>query len=336
MALEEDNKKIEESLRTTAKKLLESKEVDAVIGYSQGTIPLSSTPIVITRAEDAEKLIWNNFCYINLATYLSPRIPQLVDPEKGDLKVGIVSKGCIGRALIHLAVEGQLNLDNIKIIGIPCNGIFNRKRIEKEIGEKEILEVSVSGNNLVVKGRDFEEKFSFEEYMLDLCKQCKVKSPPKAGDACIGECQDIESVSDEFNDLNDFESKSAEEKWQHITDLLETCTKCHACREACPMCYCNLCFVDQNKPIWFGKTTDLSDIVVFHLIRAIHLVGRCVACGACTSVCPMGIDLNLITRKIEKIAKDRYNFTSGLSAEKLPPMMNFKLEESEEFMLEED
>jgi len=336
MGLEEDNKKIEESMRATARKLLEDKEVDAVIGYAEGTLPMSSTPMVITRGEDVEKLVWNNYCYINLATYLVPRIAQLVDPEKGELKVGIVSKGCVGRALIHLSVEGQINLDNIKIIGIPCNGIFNRRRIEREIGEKEILEVSTSGNDIIVKGRDFEEKFPFDEYMLSLCKQCKVKSPPNVNDACIGECQDVESVSDDFSDLAEFEAMSADEKWNHITDLLEQCTKCHACREACPMCYCNLCFVDQNKPIWFGKTTDLSDIIVFHLIRSIHLVGRCVACGACTSVCPMGIDLNLLTRKIERIAKDRFNFTSGLSSKILPPMMDFELEDEQEFMLEED
>jgi len=67
-----------------------------------------------------------------------------------------------------------------------------------------------------------------------------------------------------------------------------------------------------------------------------HLAGRCVACGACSSVCPMGIDLNLITRKLEQIVKERYDFTSGLNAETLPPMVDFKMEDAEEFMLEED
>ena len=143
-------------------------------------------------------------------------------------------------------------------------------------------------------------------------------------------------IEDDFGDLTEFESKTPEEQWQEINDTLSVCTRCYACREACPMCYCNLCFVDQNKPIWFGKTTDMSDIVVFHLVRAMHMAGRCVACGACSSACPMGIDLNKITRKLEKIVKERYDFTSGIDAEKLPPMMDFELEEAEEFMLEED
>jgi ferredoxin len=339
LGIETENKEIENSMRETARSLLKEKKVDVIIGYTKGTVPLSSAPIMITKEKDVEKLIWNNLCYVNLAKYLVPRIPQLIDPEKGDLKVGIVSKGCIGRALIHLAVEKQLNLENIKMIGIPCNGIINRKRIEKEIGEKEILEVFASGNDIVVKGKDFEQDFSFDEYINELCKACKVKSPPalaELAETCIGECQEISSIDDNFEDLMEFESKTTEEKWDYIKDTLETCTRCYACREACPMCYCNLCFVDQNKPIWFEKTTEISDIIAFHLVRAMHLAGRCVACGACSSVCPMGIDLNLITRKLEKIVKERFNFTSGIDSKKMAPMMDFSMDDAEEFMLEED
>ena len=336
MGIESENQEIENSMREIAGNLLRDKEVDVIIGYAKGTVPLSSSPIIIRKEEDVVKLIWNNLCYINLAKYLAPQIPQLADPEEGKLKIGIVSKGCVGRALIQLAVENQVNLENIKIIGIPCNGIVNRKKIEKEIGEKEILEVSVSDNDIIVKGKDFEQKFPYDEYMNELCKACKVKSPPKVSDACVGECQEISSVHDEFIDVSDFESKSPDEKWEYITDLLSTCTRCYACREACPMCYCHLCFVDQNMPIWFGKTTQLSEVIVFHLVRAMHMAGRCVACGACSSVCPMGIDLSLITRKLEKIVKNRFDFTSGLNSETLSPMMAFKMEDEQEFMLEED
>lgn len=334
--LEENNKEIEQSIRELAKKLLEEKEVDVVIGYTKGTIPLSSSPIVIDKVEDVDKLIWNNLCYVNLAKYLVPLIPTFIKPDGQKMKIGIVSKGCVGRALIHLAVENQIDLDNIKIIGIPCNGIINKAKLQKEIGEQEIIEASISGDNIIVKTKDLERSFSYEDYLNELCKTCQVKSPPKVANANVGELLENPIIEDDFTDLEDYESKTPEEKWAYIKDLLSTCTRCYACREACPMCYCNLCFVDQNKPVWFGKTTDLPDIIVFHLIRALHLAGRCVACGACTNVCPMGIDLNLITRKLEKIAKERFNFTSGVDFEQLPPMMSFSLEDEQEYMLEED
>ncbi len=334
-----ENQEIENSIKEIARYLLREKKVDIIIGYSNGTVPLSTMPIFVRNEIDIDKLVWNNLCYANLAKYLSPRVLQLKDPDGNNLKVGIVAKGCVGRALIHLIVEKQINLNEIKIIGIHCNGIINRKRIEKEIEEKEILEYFILNENIVIKGRNFEQKFPFHEYLNELCKTCKIRSPPKSSpllDVIIGESQETTFLEDDYKEIIEFDAKSPNEKGIYIKDLLENCIRCYACREACPMCYCNLCFVDQNKPIWFGKTTELSDIIVFHLVRAIHLAGRCVSCGACSSVCPMGIDLHFITRKLEKIVKERYNFTSGLNLETLPPMMSFSMEDEQEFMLDED
>jgi len=336
MGIETENKEIEASMREEAKKLLSENQVDVVIGYSQGTVPLSSAPIIIRKEENVDKLVWNNLCYINLARYLAPLMPQLCDSEGNPLKIGIIAKGCVGRAINMLAVEKQINLENIKMIGIKCNGNVNRSTIDLEIGEKEILDVSVSGDDILVKGKDWEKKFPYDQYINELCKVCQVKSPSATGETCVGECQEIESIHDEFADIDDYEAKSTEEKWDYIKNSLEVCTLCYSCRQACPVCYCNLCFVDQNLPVWFGKTTNYTDIFTFHLIRATHIAGRCVACGACSSVCPVGIDLNIITRKLEKIVKERFDYTSGLNAETLPPMMDFKMEDEEEFMLEED
>ncbi len=64
MGIETENIKISELIRENAKKLLSEKQVDVIIGYSQGTVPLSSTPIIIRKEQDVEKLIWNNLCYI--------------------------------------------------------------------------------------------------------------------------------------------------------------------------------------------------------------------------------------------------------------------------------
>lgn len=336
--IQAENEEIEKNMREVARSLFIDKKVDVIIGYARGTVPLSSSPIFIRNVEDVDKLVWNNLCYVNLAGYVVPPLVKYIEREKIEIKVGIVSRGCVARTLIHLAKEKQVNTENIKIIGIPCNGVVNRRRIEKELGEKEVLELSVSKDGIIVKGKDFEEVLPFQEYLNELCKTCKVKSPPMSSslsDVIVGDSIEISSVEDDFSDLAEFESKTPQEKWEVIKELLSDCTRCYACRETCPMCYCNLCFVDQNKPIWFGKTSDISDIMVFHLVRAMHMVGRCVGCGSCSSVCPMGIDLKLINRKLEKIVKERFNFTAGLNLEVMPPMMTQKMDDSEDFMLSE-
>ena len=128
-----ENQKIEDSVKEIARDLLRENIVDLIIGYSNGTVPLNTMPVFVRNEKDIDKLIWNNLCYMNLAKYLSPRMPQLKDSEGKNLKIGIIAKGCVGRALIQLFLEKQINLNEIKIIGIHCNGIINRKRIEKEI-----------------------------------------------------------------------------------------------------------------------------------------------------------------------------------------------------------
>ena len=337
--IEIENQAIENSIKEIATKLFRNKEVDAILGYSAGTIPMASPPIIIRKESDVNKLVWNNFCSINLAKNLLELVPKSFDDKKNNLKIGIVAKGCVGRALIHLAAENQIELKNIKIIGIACNGIINKKRIEKEIGEREIIDISLFNEDILIKGKGFEQPFSYNEYLNELCKKCKVKSPPTSPELkeiCSGKCEEVLSIEDDFKDISDYELKSYDEKWKYVKDLLTNCIRCYACREACPMCYCHLCFVDQNKPLWFGKTTELSEIIIFHLIRAMHLAGRCVACGACTSVCPMGIDLNLITRKLEQIVKERFNFTSGLNIVDLPPMATLNMSDKEDFITEEN
>ena len=48
---------IEEQLRDLAKKLLEEKKVDLIIGYEKGTLPLRTRPVFITDPADADKLV---------------------------------------------------------------------------------------------------------------------------------------------------------------------------------------------------------------------------------------------------------------------------------------
>jgi len=339
--LQNQNQKITDKIREISTQLLEEKEVDLIIGYSDGTFPLSNLPVFIREVDEVEKLIWNNLCYVNLASYLTSNISRFIRKEESEenLKIGLVAKGCVARTIIQLSLENQIDLNDIILIGINCNGIINRKRIEKEIGEREITNLSVKGGDIIVEGKDFEEEFPFDEYLMELCKVCKIKAPPQLpelSENIRGDSQDISDLHLNFDDIKEFEEKSPEERWEYINDLLQSCTRCYACREVCPFCYCNLCFVDQNMPQWFGKTAEIPDIISFHLIRALHLAGRCVGCGSCSSVCPVGIDLSLINRKIEEIVKERFNFVSGADLTTILPMNTHDMDDNQNFMLEEE
>jgi ferredoxin len=148
----------------------------------------------------------------------------------------------------------------------------------------------------------------------------------------VGEKVPETAGKDEFSEVTDLESKSAEERWKHFKEELSKCIRCYACRNVCPLCYCKMCFVDQTMPAWFGKTNDLADTMIYHIVRAFHMAGRCVDCGACSRACPMNINLRELAKKIEKIMKERYGYEAGVSLEKMPPLGEFEMEDPQEFI----
>jgi ferredoxin len=98
--------------------------------------------------------------------------------------------------------------------------------------------------------------------------------------------------------LSKFDSMSREERFAFWKEQLSNCLKCYACRAACPMCYCSRCTVEVNQPQWISAPSSLQGNFEYHIMRAMHMAGRCVDCGACESACPLEIPINLITRRM--------------------------------------
>ncbi|MHA1249197.1 MAG: 4Fe-4S ferredoxin [Candidatus Helarchaeota archaeon] len=316
---------IEEKLRSIVKNLLKDKKVDVVIGYENATLPLRTRPCLISEVEDADRLVWNSACSSNLAKYL----PYL---DK-NIKIGVVSKGCVGRTIIHLSQEKQIDRNNIIIIAIPCSGIVDRRKIESELLNTEILDYKETKEKLILKIDGSVKEFQKSDYYNNMCVVCKYRTPP-IYDVLVDEISQNASIGD-YDKLNEIENMTYNERWEYFTKLLDKCIRCYSCREACPMCYCDLCFVDQSQPTWFDKTPDISEIIIFHLIRAMHLAGRCVGCGDCSNACPMGIDLTIINQKLEKIVKDRFDFIAGVDLDTPLPLATYKFDDKEDYMIKE-
>ena len=308
-------------IQEKAHKLLSEGKVDLVIGYQKGSVPMMHEPVQIRSLEGVGKLYWDDFCGINLANYL---------PKRSE-KIAIVAKGCDSRNIIVHIQENQIKREQLVILGVPCKGMVDRRKVLARLNGKDPFEVSVEGDQVVCKGKDFTESFSRTEYLQDNCAIC-IHRNPVIYDELVGDLVPEQSGLDRYEDIRRIESMTAEERWQFFEDLMEGCIRCYACRNACPLCYCPTCFVDESRPQWVGKSIDPTDVRTFHFLRAFHCAGRCTDCGACERACPVGIPVRKFTKKLEKDVLERYGFETGLVLEGRPPLDVFRPDDQEEFI----
>jgi heterodisulfide reductase subunit C len=132
--------------------------------------------------------------------------------------------------------------------------------------------------------------------------------------------------------LDKLEKMTPPERWDFWIRELSPCFKCYACRAACPMCYCSRCTVDFNQPQWIPVPSHELGNLEWHIMRAVHLAGRCIDCDACYNACPLAIPLNLLTKRMLQDAKENFGgYQPSLKAEHL--MSTFKPEDKENFIM---
>jgi formate dehydrogenase subunit beta len=322
-------KQSEYEIVSTVEKLLTDKKIDLFIGYENGTLPFRTSPTFISAQDDVRKLVWNSFCSNNLAVYV-PRIMKHITDKKN---IGILCKGCDSRSLVELIKEKQIHRDNLFIVGVSCPGVIDANKILSELDGEEILDVEEQEDSIVVVLRNGEKRFDREKYLCTSCLCC-THPTPTVYDILIRTATFSPQSLTHDPTVGELFAKTSKERWGIFKNEVSKCIRCYACRDACPNCYCKECFAEQTKPQWFGVSSDLSDLIFYHIVRIFHQAGRCVDCGACVRACPMNIDLRLFTRFLVDEVKLRFGYEPGLSIKDTPPLATFKTEDKQEFMTE--
>lgn len=312
---------IQAKIRDEARKLLADKQVDVVIGYEDGDAPLQTTPGFITDPNQVDRLVWNRYCHHNLTNYLIGRKD----------KVAVIAKACDTRTIAVLLHELQLTRDNLTIIGVPCGGIVDYKKIHNHLKGREVIEADTQDDTITVKGDGFNESLKISDFLADCCLVCRHRNP-LLSDITVGEeIPETEPLSE--TELEErLDKMTADQRWAFFEKEFSRCIRCYACREACPLCYCKQCFVDQSFPEWIGKSTNLPDTMAFHIMRSLHTAGRCTGCGACARACPHNIAIRLLTRRIEKDTEEMFGVEAGLDPEKKAPLTTYQSDDPQEFI----
>ena len=313
---------MENKLRDEAKALLEQNKVDWIIGFAPGSLKFTTTPLITGDQSDAERLVINPFITNNLANFLTG--------IKG--RVGIVAKGCDSRSIVSLIQDNKVVREDMVILGVPCPGMIDLDKIEKLAGKDrdELDEITREGDKVIVKLGGGKKEFAVAEVLFDHCLACELPTPQEY-DILLDESRPpAPELEVSWQNIARLKEISPADRWAFWENELSRCIRCYACRNVCPACFCQRCFVEETEPQWAMPVPRWQDNLIFQIIRNIHVAGRCTDCGECERVCPVNIPLRSLTREMYDIVDELFHFKSGMDKDALPLMTHYEQEEAED------
>lgn len=192
-----------------------------------------------------------------------------------------------------------------------------------------INNVYVSEDQVVIENENEKLSFSPDDVLERRCLRCRYPNP-LIYDEILGEkIQPRITKEQAYEDIIEFEKKSPEQRLEYWKKELSTCIRCFACRNACPLCVCqDECIQETRRPKYLSQKDETSEKFLFHLLRTMHLAGRCVECGECERVCPMEIPVMFIKEKNNQIMEELLNYQAGIDPDLQPPFLTYNPAES--------
>ena len=317
---------MEQKLRDEAKSLLEQGKVDYIIGFEPGSLKFTTTPLITGAQGDISRLVINPFIVNNLSVFLTE--------VKG--RAGVVVKGCDSRSIVSLMQDNKIAREDVVILGIPCSGIIDLSKVEKLVGKSrdEIDDINRDDDRVVVTVNGSKKEFPVSETLFDNCLGCEFPTPQEY-DILLGE--PTLPPSDKYQaaslaKIKQLKAMPAARRWEFWKSEFDRCIRCYACRNICPACFCQRCFVEESEPQWLLPVPRWQENLMFQVMRNIHVAGRCTDCGECERACPMNIPLRSLTREMYGIVDELFHYKAGMDKDASPLLAAYEATDTGDFI----
>lgn len=316
---------MEQELRKEARKLLDEGKVDHIVGFARGSLKFTATPLITKEKEEVASLVINPFIVNNLAKFLI-EVPG---------RVGIVAKGCDSRSIVSLIQDNQVTRADVVIIGVPCSGLIDIAKVEKLVNKDrdEIDDITLQGEKVAVIIGGQKTELPTKEVLFEHCLGCESPTPQEY-DILVG--KPTNAIGDKElsrRRIKQLEDMVPEQRWAFWKEQLSRCIRCYACRQVCPACFCERCFVEESQPQWISSVSQWQDNLMFQVIRNIHVAGRCTDCGECERVCPQNIPLRSLSKKMSELVDEMFHYKAGIDKNAPALMTAYEHVEAEDLIM---
>ena len=221
------------------------------------------------------------------------------------------------------------------ILGVPCQGIIDLSKMEQLVGRDrdELDDITREGDKVVITVDGEKKEFPTTEVLFDNCLACEFPTPQEY-DILLGEPGPATpNLAAGRKNIEKLEGMPSEQRWEFWKNEFSRCIRCYACRNVCPACFCQRCFVEETEPQWVLPVPRWQDNLIFQIVRNIHVAGRCTDCGECERVCPANIPLRNLAREMYDIVDELFQFKAGMDKDAAPLLIAYEHEEAEDLFL---